>query len=191
MVYLKNINRTWKLNLSGLWEHSRMPGTSKEYAALDKAEEELEECLIEVRKLKSHFNEMKVERKGLTEESKKKTIAALIVEMGDIFVDVFLALPVIIPSIKLFKVDQRIGQKLQVYLNVLHQKIFRDSVAQMDTSVLAKREPFKAGRFHLVVARLPTLIQEDIKCFDDSVIIITRKKPRVPCSPQGGVGITH
>jgi hypothetical protein len=181
MVYLKNIGRVWKYNLSRLWDLSRMPGTSKEYAALDKAEEELEECLIEVRRLKSHFNKMKVERKGLTEESKRKTIAALIEEMGDVFVDVFLALPAIIPGIKQFKIDQRIGRKLNIYHDVLTRSLFKELLNQKNV-VPAKREPFKRGRYHLVFAHLPMLIQEDIKLFDDSVTIITRKKPRVPFS---------
>jgi hypothetical protein len=105
--------------LSRLLDVSRMPDVPKEFTHLDKAEEELEECLIEIRRLKNHFNEMKAARKDLNEGTKKEAIDDLIKEIGDVYVDLILCLPLVIPEISIDKINERIAEKIAVYARAL------------------------------------------------------------------------
>jgi hypothetical protein len=118
LEYIKESKQA-SLLLYEISTRSKMPGVSKEFAALDKAEEELVECLMEVRKLKSHFNEIKITRKKLNFESRKKVIDNLIEEIGDIFVDVFIGIPSVIPEIDYYAIDARIKYKLKKYKKII------------------------------------------------------------------------
>jgi hypothetical protein len=116
--YIKEVEDANSL-LAEISSRSKMNGVSREFTALDKAEEELIECLMEVRKLKSHYNEIKVTRKELTKETKNKAIEALIEEMGDIYVDVFIGIPSVIPEISYPAINKRIKYKLNKYMKVI------------------------------------------------------------------------
>jgi hypothetical protein len=121
MRYLTHLRDTDREVLSELLDISVMPDVPKEFTHLDKAEEELEECLMEIRKVKTHFNAMKAERKRLNDQTKEKAINKLIDEIGDIYVDIFMCLPVIIPKISLERIDERINEKLNHYFAVLER----------------------------------------------------------------------
>jgi hypothetical protein len=118
MEYIREQQDSIKL-LKDINYESKMAGVSKEYSALDKAEEELIECLVEVRKLKSHYNEIKVKRKKLDSESRKKVIENLIDEIGDIYVDLFIGISSIFPEITYNKINNRIESKIDKYQKVV------------------------------------------------------------------------
>jgi hypothetical protein len=107
--------------LEEISKRSKMKGVSPEYTALDKAEEELIECLMEVRKLKSHYNEIKVNRKELTSDTRNKVILNLIDEIGDIYVDVFIGIPSTIPGIEYAAINKRITDKIKKYQKVINK----------------------------------------------------------------------
>jgi hypothetical protein len=104
-----------------------MDGVSKEFTALDKAEEELIECLIEVRKLKSHYNDIKIERKNLTDETRNTVIMSLIEEIGDVYVDLFIGLSSVIPEITYKAINERIKYKLKKYKKVIKTLDYNDA----------------------------------------------------------------
>jgi sugar-specific transcriptional regulator TrmB len=121
MRYLTHLHDEDKTMLDELLDISVMPNVPKEFTHLDKAEEELEECLLEIRKVKTHFNAMKAERKKLNSKTREKAISKLIDEIGDVFVDVFMCLPISIPEISLESIDRRIDEKIGHYSQVLER----------------------------------------------------------------------
>jgi hypothetical protein len=100
---------------------SKMDGISDEYGMLNKVEEELIECLVEVRRLKNHYDEIKAARKNLDDVSLVETIDHLVDEMGDVYTDLFLFLPSVI-EIDGGMLNSRINKKLNVYERVLVEK---------------------------------------------------------------------
>jgi NTP pyrophosphatase (non-canonical NTP hydrolase) len=107
---------------------SKIEGISDEYYMLNKVEEELLECLMEVRRLKNHFDEIKAARKGLNNTSFESTKSALLDEMGDVYTDLFILLPSLI-EIDNSKLNDRVKHKLSVYEDVLNRIYGINSVA--------------------------------------------------------------
>jgi NTP pyrophosphatase (non-canonical NTP hydrolase) len=102
--------------LSSLSKMTTVP--DDKYYALDKVEEELIECFSEVRRLKKHYDTIKVARKSLNDDTYKATLHSLIEEMGDVFVDLFLYLPSVI-DIDNDLLNERIEKKIAAYEKVL------------------------------------------------------------------------
>jgi NTP pyrophosphatase (non-canonical NTP hydrolase) len=97
---------------------SKNKNESRQYAALNKVEEELIECLTEIRRVKNHFDETRSKRKNLNVDTYHTAIDALIDEMGDVYLDLFLYLPSII-EISDEKLEERIKYKLDRYKLIL------------------------------------------------------------------------
>jgi NTP pyrophosphatase (non-canonical NTP hydrolase) len=112
------------LMLNKLSRVSKISGVSHQYCALNKVEEELTECLMEVRRLKNHYDEIKIARKHLNLDTHKKTVKNLIEEMGDVYNDLFLYLPSVI-DIDNDALNKRIRKKLEIYENVLKETTYK------------------------------------------------------------------
>jgi hypothetical protein len=70
--------------------------------------------------VKNHFDEIRCKRKNLNLDTYEKAIDALIEEMGDVFVDIFLNLPSD-NNIPIYKINQRIDEKLKIYESILNR----------------------------------------------------------------------